>query len=407
MNAPSRRVMNGALACVHAAVPLFPSFIVLSAVAFPGVALLPRSVTLAILAFVACLASYAGVMLARYPQPGRHPLLLPMLAWLAAAFVAALVGFDPAGGLLFVAIFGLGVVWNAALMRFYAEPGAARAIFWGYLLSALVSSAIAIVMVLTRAPAAQYAIQHGRATGTFILPGELAAYLVVLLPIAYALARVAREPALRRLAWATLAVGGVALILTFSRAGWMGCAASAAFLAAFQTRHSRHGAAIAAAIVACGVGAVLLVFNVHHNPSEDYTRISIWHAATEIINRFPLTGVGPFDFSRLYALVRAPDGDANAFHAHSLYLTFFAELGSLGLAAAVWMCWRFVVELRARLAAAGPAASLLAIGIAAGLLGVAVQGLIDTMSVVIFGLWLPTTALALCAARSGLGDPPA
>ena len=35
----------------------------------------------------------------------------------------------------------------------------------------------------------------------------------------------------------------------------------------------------------------------------------------------------------------------------------------------------------------------------AGLLGVAVQGLIDTVSVVIFGLWMPTMALALAAAR--------
>ncbi len=40
-------------------------------------------------------------------------------------------------------------------------------------------------------------MQHGRATGTFVLPGELAAYLIVLLPIAYALARVARDRAMR------------------------------------------------------------------------------------------------------------------------------------------------------------------------------------------------------------------
>jgi hypothetical protein len=40
--------------------------------------------------------------------------------------------------------------------------------------------------------------------------------------------------------------------------------------------------------------------------------------------------------------------------------------------------------------------------IAAGLAGTLVQGLIDTVSVVIFGLWLPTMALALSVARYGL-----
>jgi len=61
--------------------------------------------------------------------------------------------------------------------------------------------------------------------------------------------------------------------------------------------------------------------------------------------------------------------------------------------------WRFVAELRRRLATASAAAALLACGAAAGLVGVAVQGLVDTVSVVIFGLWMPTMALALAAAR--------
>ncbi len=84
-------------------------------------------------------------------------------------------------------------------------------------------------MVVTCLPAAQYAISHGRATGTFILPGELAGYLIVLLPIAYALAAIGESRALRTLGWTTLALGIVAIALTFSRAGWMGFAAAAAF----------------------------------------------------------------------------------------------------------------------------------------------------------------------------------
>jgi O-antigen ligase len=240
-----------------------------------------------------------------------------------------------------------------------------------------------------------YALQHGRATGTFILPGELAGYLIVLLPMAYAVGCVAHSRILRSIAWSALAVGLVALALTFSRAGWMGCAAAAAFLVAVQTRRP----AVSAAVIAAGVCVVAILFNAHHDPSEDYTRLSIWQAAIQIVDRFPLLGVGPFNFSRLYPLVRSPDGDLTAFHAHSLYLTFFAEFGIVGVCAVAWTIWRFVAELRSRLTNASPSAALLACGAAAGLAGVAVQGLIDTVSVVIFGLWMPTMALAIAAAR--------
>ena len=121
-----------------------------------------------------------------------------------------------------------------------------------------------------------------------------------------------------------------------------------------------------------------------------------------MIDRFPLTGVGPFGFSRLYGLVRLPDGEPTAFHAHSLYLTFFAETGIVGFSAFAWTGWRFARELIERLKSASPDGALLAVAAAAGLVGTLVQGAIDTVTVVIFGLWLPTLGLALAVARSGL-----
>lgn len=387
---------------MFAMVPLLPSFIALTGVEFPGISLLPKPATFAVLALCALLAIYALAMLARYPAPGAQPLLLPLLAVFGAGVVAGVLGFDPAAGLLFTGIGGLGIVWHCSVVRFYGDRYAARAIFWGYLLSGGLATAAAIAMVATRTPAALYAIAHGRATGTFILPGELAGYLIVLAPIAYALGCVARQRALRAAAWSVLVLALAALALTFSRAGWMGIAAAFAFLFALRTR---HGVRAAATVVVAGVLAVLLLFNAHHNPSEDYTRLSIWQTAVLIIDRFPLTGVGPFNFSRLYALVRAPDGDPTAFHAHSLYLTFFVEFGIVGVAAVAWTLWRFAVELRRRIAHAQPPDAFLALSVAAGLVGVAVQGLIDTVSVVIFGLWMPMMALALAAAKGGEPSP--
>jgi putative inorganic carbon (HCO3(-)) transporter len=153
-----------------------------------------------------------------------------------------------------------------------------------------------------------------------------------------------------------------------------------------------------------GLAAVLIVFNAHHNPAENYTRLSIWQAGIEIVRRFPLTGVGPFDFARIYPLVRLPDGDLTAFHAHSFLLTIFAELGIVGVIAVLWAWWRFAAVLYDRLRTARPAHATLAIAVAAGLFGTWVQGVIDTVSVVIFGLWLPSMALALALAEHGLGE---
>jgi O-antigen ligase len=389
--------MPAALGSVYAAVPLFPAFISLTSVAFPGVSLVPAPIVYGVLAYVVLLAIYAMAMLIANPAPGEQPLLLPMLAWFSASMLSALLGFDPRAGVLFVCIFGLGIAWHCALVRFFADRNAATAIFWSYLVSGTLAAVAAVAMVATHRPAALYAISHGRATGTFILPGELAAYLVVFLPIAYAIARVARAASLRAFAWVAVAVGLFTLFETHSRAGWMGFAAAAAFLVVAQMPR-RRGLLAAAAVVAAGLIAVSLAFNVQHNPSEDYTRVAIWNAAEQIIDRFPLTGVGPFDFSRLYAVVHVPDADATAFHAHSLYLTFFAELGIVGSSAFLWNAWSLAAALRQRLREAPPASALLALAAAAGLTGVAVQGLIDTMSVVIFGLWMPMMGFALAAA---------
>ena len=390
-----RRLMPAALGVITAALPLFPSFIALTGVTFPGVDLFARPIIYAILGMCCVLAIYAIVMLLRYPERGAQPLLLPLASVVIAGFVAGMLGFDPGAGLLFTGVGALGVIWHCSVMRFYSDRGVATTLLSAYLISGGIAAAAAIVMVVAKRPAALYAIAHGRATGTFILPGELAGYLIVLIPIAYAVGAIARVASLRAMSFTVLGVSVTALAMTFSRAGWMGCAAAVALFIAARTRKP----AIAAAIVAAGAVAIALLFNAHHDPSEDYTRLSIWPAATAIIDRFPLFGVGPFDFSRLYAVVRAPDGDATAFHAHSLYLTFFAESGLVGAAALGWTILRFAGELRRRLHAASEPAALLACAVAAGLAGVAVQGLIDTVSVVIFGLWMPTMGLALAAAR--------
>ncbi|MDQ2991753.1 MAG: O-antigen ligase family protein [Candidatus Eremiobacteraeota bacterium] len=395
-----RRLAAWVCAAPFAALPLFPSFITLTAVTVPGVSLIPPPVSLTLLGLMVVAVAIGFVLLLRPPRD-PSPMLVPLSLWWGAGLLAALLGFNPAGGLLFIGIFGMGIVWHSGVWRFFADPTARRAMLYAFLVTGALAAAAAIAMLVLRQPADQYTIGNRRAIGTFILPGELAGYLIIYLPIACAVASATRDRALRAIGWTGTAVGLVAFALTISRAGWMGMAAAIAFyLVATQGKRARY----ALIPVALGAVAVLAFFNVNHNPSENYTRISIWQAALGIIERFPLTGVGPFDFASAYALVRLPDGEPTAFHAHSFLLTIFAEMGLVGLVAVLWAWWRFAIALRAQLAAAKPAHVRLALAVGAGLVGTLVQGLIDTVSVVLFGLWLLTMALALVFARDGIGE---
>ncbi len=378
-------------------IPLFPAFITLTGAGVPGVSLLPKPLALALLGLACAVAVYFALILATQRNGRqREPTVVPLATFPLAAAAAALLGFDARAGALFIAILAAGLMWHVMVLRFFRAPRAATAIYGSFLASGALAAAVAVVMVLAKTPAALYTVGHGRAIGTFIVPGELAGYLIVYLPFAFAIA-VGAPRRLRPLARAGVILGAVAFVLTFSRAGWVGMAAAIAFFVFVQ--QGRRGVRYAIAVVGIAVVALGVVFNSHHDPSENFTRISIWQAALAMIARFPLTGVGPFEFSTVYGLVRLPDAEPTAFHAHSFLLTVAAEAGLAGVAAVVFGWWRFVAVFRERLqnAAAPPAVAL---AIAAGLVGTWVQGLIDTVSVVLFALWLPFMALALAAIQA-------
>ena len=98
---------------------------------------------------------------------------------------------------------------TASVVRFYGDRYAAAADLRRLHRYRSAAALAAIAMIALRAPAAQYAVQHGRATGTFVLPGELAGFLIVLLPIAYALAARCQTRWLRALSWSALGAGAV------------------------------------------------------------------------------------------------------------------------------------------------------------------------------------------------------
>ncbi len=390
------------LAFGFAAFPAYPAFISLASISPPGVSLIPRGAAIVVLAACVLGAGFLGIdaILRRSPVPVTF---WPICLYIAGWFVAALFGFDPATGLLFVADGLLVLVFHLSIARFYGDPRAATTMMTAFLLSGAIVSTLGLVMIVTRRPEIIYAVGHGRAIGTFVVPGEFAGYLLFLIPTAAGVAIVSRRPWLRTLSIVAGVVGIVALAGTYSRAGWLGFAVGVAFFIFMQRRSAILGAALGAVLV---VGLVTIsVYNGHHNPSEYFTRLSIWRTGMRTVQLFPVTGVGPGGYRLVYPALRPPDGEPTAFHAHSYILTSFAETGLVGLATlgALWFC--FARAMRDALRGVNGPRRTFALAIVAGFVATWAQGTLDFIQVVILGCWIPFMAVALGAAKHGIGEP--
>lgn len=390
------------LAFGFAAFPAYPAFITLSSVSPPGVSLIPRGIALALLAVcvLGCIILAVDAIRTRQSLPVTF---VPICAYIGGWLLAALLGFDPATGLLFVFDGLLVLVFHLAIARFYPDPRAALTMIVAFLASGTFVSVLGLAMLVMRRPAIIYAVGHGRAISTFVVPGEFAGYLLFLIAVAAGVALAGGKPWLRWLGLAAGVVGVIALATTYSRAGWLGFAVGGAFFVFMQRRSALLGALLGAALL---VGLVTIsVYNGHHNPSEYFTRLSIWHTGIRTVGLFPVTGVGPGAFRHVYPALRPPDGEPTAFHAHNYLLNSFAETGLVGMATLLAMWSAFGLAMRRALRGAEGARRTMGLAILSGFVATWAQSSLDFIQVVILGCWIPFMALALGAAEHGLGEP--
>ncbi|CAA9542434.1 MAG: membrane protein, putative [uncultured Thermomicrobiales bacterium] len=164
-----------------------------------------------------------------------------------------------------------------------------------------------------------------RATGTSVDPNSFAGFLMVALVILIAQA-VARRPLVPRLL-AAMAVPpvGLCLLLTYSRAAWVGAAAGVLLIALLRYRWLLPPlAAGGAAVLALGVGGAFverLILGIRLQDPATKLRLAEYRNAIAIIREHPLFGVG---------FGAAPSIDLQA-GVSSLYLTIAERLGLFGL----------------------------------------------------------------------------
>jgi O-antigen ligase len=190
--------------------------------------------------------------------------------------------------------------------------------------------------------------------------------------------------------------------LTFSRWGLL--AAGTGIGAYAIAVRPRRGLGLAAGTFAAVLALNVVLAATHHEPQDTFSRNVAWQAGLATWLHFPLTGVGPLAFERLYPVMRAPDAPGPntpiAFDPHDLPLSILAETGLVGLAAFVLSLGTFLVRLPALARGAPAEHRTLAFSLFAGVVAVAVHMLLNSASIA-FGLFIQFTALAFAAATWG------
>ncbi|MGH9347998.1 MAG: O-antigen ligase family protein, partial [Vicinamibacterales bacterium] len=185
----------------------------------------------------------------------------------------------------------------------------------------------------------------------------------------------------------------VGLVATLSRAAILGAGAALTIAATLAARTGARGrvARLAAAAV-----AVLLSLAVWSNrdalarkfeAATTTSRVTIWRETLPIIRDFGLAGTGVGTYGHAMLRYQRPVRDVHFNQAHSEYLQLAAEGGLLLLAPAIVALVAGLRLARQRIREDTRGTRWLRIGAAAGLAGVAVQGLFET------GLRVPANGL--------------
>lgn len=175
----------------------------------------------------------------------------------------------------------------------------------------------------------------GRVYSTLENPNNYAEFIVLTFPVSLVFCFSIVDRRWKTICTAALAVPVVALLMTYSRSGWVSFAlAAVVFLALWDKR--LLPLVIVAAVIALPIlpdsifNRILTIGNTAD--SSNAYRLYIWDSGLQMIRDHGLTGIGlgPVNFIPLYAQYSDPAASV-AYHCHMLYLEVWLEMGILGI----------------------------------------------------------------------------
>jgi hypothetical protein len=394
------RALTAALAINVCAVAFYTSLGPLSSFRSDYLFSATFGVAVVLLAAIAASALVCVLAIVREPPPRRDWAVCAW--WIAPLAISSVLGVDPLSGFGVCAMALLAAPVHVSAIRF-ADRARVAAVVEALLIVGTLAALAGVAMDLTRRPLDLWVFNHGRAAGPFATANYFGAFLVTLILIAVggAIAWTGRR---RAVAFAALAAGSVALVLTFSRSAQFGTVAAVALLLWWLGRKRAAGAA--AALLALAAVAALARPDVHHDPSENFSRPAIWRTGLRVASLFPLTGAGPMGYHTVYPVAAPVIADPAAAQGyvqpHNVVISLAADLGIAGLAAVAAGWVLFARRIRRSLERCDREYRVLSLAICAGLAGTLAQGMFDLVGVpeLVF-VWMPLAGLAAAAARAG------
>jgi len=346
------------------------------------------------------------VVWALQTPPGR---IGPINGWLLLflGLTVLATGFSPvpaAAAKGFLKLFSYLGVYALARQLLATAPA-----WWDRIVAALLGGQLITVVIGIRqlyvdsSALARWSDPNSVARGTVRIystlenPNLLAGYLLPILPLAVVALLRWRGLGGRLFALTTLVLGVVAMVLSYSRGGWLGMAAALGSLGLLlvlrQTRHWpvlwRRLFPLLLLVLSVAVLAVLVTqveplrvrlmsLVAGREDSSNNFRINVWMAALQMVQDRPWLGIGPGNdaFNLIYPLYQQPK--FNALSAYSIPLELAVEGGIPAMLAGIGLLWS---SLRCGLGQLRSEADLAlpALGCVAAVVGLGVQGLTDTI----------------------------
>jgi O-antigen ligase len=225
-------------------------------------------------------------------------------------------------------------------------------------------------------------------SSTYVNHNHFAGYLELAIPAALGMA-ITEKGRMRRVLIASLTVMAAAFVFAQSRGAWVSLSISILFMQLVLVKKKVLGRKSIAAFVLLIVLIILsayvtkgLVFermsSMVESPAGDASlamRLKIWEGAAGIVNTRPFTGTGIGTFEWAMPKHRPPDLSARARFAHNDYLHMAAEMGLL--APLLMACIAAVAVFKSSRSGAGSRIDPVRLGCGAGILSVALHGIVD------------------------------
>lgn len=353
----------------------------------------------------------AAALVARWPEIQRRGLrvggemLRPLVPVVITLVFATLVNRERAAGVFVLAVLAQCYFVYAVTLNLVTDERYVRVALGAFLLTTVTQSCVYFVEYVTHVTftltgevidrGGELLQRHGGLVSTH--PSGFAEFMNLCAMVAVALYLASPSALWRRRSAVAAVLGTAAVLLTLTRAAWIGFVLAAVMLV--WVGGSRKWLSPTAVMTMALAGILMLgifsgpitgVFMKEHTEDLD-ERVVLSELALQVIEERPVRGVGPGAYGQEFRnYIGGVDvGEHWLFIVHNHYLLRAAEAGIQGLLALLWLFWCAWRLTWASMALKSPVASRLALGLLAGMVALFFQFYFDigNASCVHFTFW--------------------